>query len=202
MIPNYLALVPVNHFQRAVALTYSDLSKRSASGATPFANAFFRYAFDTTKPKRQELLLIADNQNDTVPEITVKLDRFLRSNGQQRCLVSTYFAEQAFPSVSTCLKSRSDNHISMKIQRDNRINTKRELARQCKLVELKTEMLALLPKQLTEFISNNDTQWHEHELKQCLRAWYTANVVSEWRFDDLYSELSASRTALDLSFSE
>ncbi|GMQ49688.1 hypothetical protein [Vibrio sp. 10N] len=201
MIPDNLALLPANNFQRAVALTYTDMAHRTPRGATPFANSFCRHYFGY-KPRRQELLVIADNRSDKVPEIMHKLDRFLRSNGQQRYLVSTYFADQAFPSIATSARSRSENHMGMRIERDNKIYAKATLDRQSKLNQMKTDMLSLSPKDLPEFISNNDTQWHEYELKQCLKTWYNANVSNGWRFDDLYSELSASRTALDLSFGD
>jgi protein phosphatase len=51
-----------------------------------------------SKPKKQDLLFLAECRTDTVPVIMRKLDLFLESNGERRYLVDSFFANSAFPS--------------------------------------------------------------------------------------------------------
>jgi hypothetical protein len=75
MISNKCALLPHDAIPRSVALTYAYvLSKQYTRSATPYANSFCRIHTGKSKPKKQDLLFLAECRTDTVPVIMRKLD--------------------------------------------------------------------------------------------------------------------------------
>ncbi|ELA9367435.1 plasmid SOS inhibition protein A [Vibrio parahaemolyticus] len=204
MIATTNSLLPFEPIPRAVALTYAEIIKKGSSlrGNTPYANAFCRLLFGKSRPNKSQLSTIRESSSDTVPEIMNKLDRFLSSHGESRYLVCSYFADQAFPSKAVNRETRSGNHIDMLMQRSSNIQAKVNDAQQKQLENKKSEIEKLNRKALSGWLSDNDESLNEFELKACLRHWYSINDDSNWSFHDLYSEMSASRIALDLSFDD
>lgn len=193
-------LLPFDELPRAVALTYAELlSKQSVRGETPYANAFCRIVFGKSRPTKQQLFLIAECRSDTIPVIMRKLDFFLYSNGDRRYLVNSDFARKAFPSKLVSDEARFEGHYEMIAQRHNNITNKELKAHTEQLAQSKQQILSVQNRSLPTWVSDNENL-SEVELKQCLNHWYKHHNTSNWMFNELYSEMSASRIALDLSF--
>lgn len=204
MISNDMSLVPHEKTARSVALCFAEIIKKNGKlrGATPLANSFCRHYFGKSRPKKMQLLSLAECSLDNVPMIMDKLDRFLRSNGEKRYLVSWYFANCAFPSKAVNADTRLNNHCEMMSQRSAKISDKQD-REHAQFIEIKkTEILAIAHRNLPEWIADESDHLSEFELNQCLQNWYKTHDTSDYRFSDLYCGMSASRIALDLSFDD
>lgn len=201
---NHLAVIPFESIQRSVALCFAEVLAKGnrLRGDTPYANAFCRHAFGKSRPNRLTLLTIAESSYDSVPEIMRKLDLFLRSNGERRYLVDSYFAHKAFPSLNLKLENRLDNKIDMLLERDSKISDKAQGRERKQFENTLNEMMSIDKSQLPNWVRENESELPERELINCLSHWFNANVVSSWGFDDLYHGMKASRIALDLSFND
>ena len=136
-------------------LTDLTLSKQSARSETPYANFFCRIHMGNSKPKKQDLLFLAECRTDTVPIIMRKLDLFLESNGERRYLVDSAFANSAFPSKALNNESRFESHITLVNQRDNNIQTKNNKAREMRVESIKERILGIQNRDLPAWISDN-----------------------------------------------
>lgn len=204
MIASNYSVLPHDALPKAVALTYAEIIRKgnAARSETPYANAFCRFAFGKSRPNKSQLKTIAASSCDTVPQVMCKLDRFLASNGEDRYLVSSYFADQAFPSKAVNRETRSDNHIAMTIERNEHIRAKASNAQHVLFEQSLHQIESVAHNALPEWVRNHEDDLSEHELKSCLQHWYSQNRCSHWSFYDLYNDMSASRTALDLSFDD
>lgn len=197
-------VIPYNLIQRAVAQSMAEvLSKQSQSkrlAEYPYAVAFFSAYLGTRSPTKEQIKCFSDSYHDSKPDIIRKIDRLIASNGTLRYGVDRFFRLTAFPSLRALEDVRADNHISMVLERDERIR-ERQLNQRNELVSGWLEsILSLDNKALGAWVSDNEERLTELELKLGLKLWYQHSIKSDYSFNDLYSMTSPSAIAYDLSF--
>lgn len=196
--------IPYHAAQQAMALAMAEVLERKANqkriGEFPYARAFFRYYFGTSKPTKAKLCHFSINPDHTIPQLTEMLDELIESNGQYSGRLDLGFVVTLFPSLAFSSDSRFHNRFFMDRERDSKIEDKKRQEHNVLLEQQKEHILTLNSKELSPWVSDNEHRFSDHEMRMVLEHWYV-NVenhsTNDFYFD--YYEMSAREVAFDLS---
>ncbi|MEA9392674.1 plasmid SOS inhibition protein A [Acerihabitans sp. TG2] len=188
MIPNHLAVVPVNLYQQAAIHAMVLVEQKKEQGKSvaqfPFAKAFFRVLNEgRSQVKANDIRLIASNYDPRErhkPSINcyiAALDELIESNGQHCPLPLPYdTGELLFPSYGLFCRNRRHRKGDLDIERQSRRRTREEQQKhrryQNRLAQAEIELAFVTPTTIGSWYAYWQRQdIYIEDLSESVMAW-------------------------------
>lgn len=191
-------LIPFNDIQRA---THSAIiaGMKSRSGETPYANAFFKHFYGSSRPSKKQLIGLFGNTY-TIPQITLMVNGFLESNGTKPTMLPSEFTFKAFPSLEARSKFREENHFDMVQERSSKVSHKQSVAQILVKDKAREEIMRLSSSELGTWLDEYESQIDAFDIQSLFREWYLSKDGCAIEFQYNLSHLEPREMLYQLCF--